>query len=83
MTRGGSDEKGIRFQPCPAQPVCHAAHAVGTIRLEDRTIEYFQGLSAELEVPYQTLINLYLRDCAETGRRPAMRWRPAPKKGAA
>jgi antitoxin component of RelBE/YafQ-DinJ toxin-antitoxin module len=54
-----------------------------TIRLDERTIEYFQGLSAELEVPYQTLINLYLRDCAETGRRPAMKWRPAPKKGAA
>ena len=54
-----------------------------TIRLDERTIEYFQGLSAELELPYQTLINLYLRDCAETGRRPAMKWRPAPKKGAA
>ena len=53
-----------------------------TIRLDERTIEYFQGLSAELDVPYQTLINLYLRDCAETGRRPAMHWRP-PKKGAA
>lgn len=53
-----------------------------TIRLDERTIEYFQGLAAELDVPYQTLINLYLRDCAETGRRPAMRWRP-PGKGAA
>ena len=54
-----------------------------TIRLDERTIDYFQGLSAELEVPYQTLINLYLRDCAETGRRPTMKWRAAPKKGAA
>ena len=53
-----------------------------TIRLDERTIEYFQGLASELDVPYQTLINLYLRDCAETGRRPAMHWRP-PKKGAA
>ena len=53
-----------------------------TIRLDERTIGYFQGLAAELDVPYQTLINLYLRDCAESGRRPAMHWR-APKKGAA
>lgn len=53
-----------------------------TIRLEERTIAYFQGLAAELDVPYQTLINLYLRDCAETGRRPGLRWRP-PNKGAA
>ena len=54
-----------------------------TIRLDEPTIAYFRGLSGELEVPYQTLINLYLRDCAETGRRPAMRWRAASKKGAA
>lgn len=53
-----------------------------TIRLDERTIRYFQELAAELDVPYQTLINLYLRDCAETGRRPAMRWRPS-RKGAA
>jgi hypothetical protein len=33
-------------------------------------------------MPYQTLINLYLRDCVATGRRPAMKWRPS-KRGAA
>ena len=53
-----------------------------TIRLDERTIAYFRQLAAELDVPYQTLINLYLRDCAETGRRPAMHWRP-PRTGAA
>ena len=53
-----------------------------TIRLDTFTLEYFQNLAAELEVPYQTLINLYLRDCVATGRRPAMKWRPA-KRGAA
>lgn len=53
-----------------------------TIRLDESTIDYFQELGAELEVPYQTLINLYLRDCAQIRRRPTMRWR-APGKGAA
>lgn len=53
-----------------------------TIRLDEDTVRYFQDLAAELDVPYQTLINLYLRDCARTGRRPTMRWR-APGKGAA
>ena len=53
-----------------------------TIRLDEPTLAYFRGLAEELELPYQTLINLYLRDCAATGRRPAMRWR-APWKGAA
>jgi uncharacterized protein (DUF4415 family) len=53
-----------------------------TIRIDEATIRYFQELAAELEVPYQTLINLYLRDCAATRRRPAMNWR-TPRKGAA
>jgi predicted DNA binding CopG/RHH family protein len=45
-----------------------------TIRLDEPTIEYFRGLATDSGVPYQTLINLYLRDCAETGRTLAMRW---------
>lgn len=53
-----------------------------TIRLDEATLAYFQELAAELEVPYQTLINLYLRDCAQRRRRPAMKWRPAGKGAA-
>ena len=53
-----------------------------TMRVDRTTLEYFKSLAAELEVPYQTLINLYLRDCAMTGRRPAMTWRPS-RSGAA
>ena len=46
-----------------------------TIRLDSPTIEYFKDLAADTGVPYQTLINLYLRDCATTGRKLSMRWR--------
>ena len=46
-----------------------------TIRLDQPTIDYFKGLAEETGVPYQTLINLYLRDCAEKSRKLAMRWR--------
>lgn len=46
-----------------------------TIRLDEETIGYFRRLSEETGVPYQTLINLYLRDCAATGRRLAMKWK--------
>jgi predicted DNA binding CopG/RHH family protein len=53
-----------------------------TIRLDRTTLVYFKDLASELDVPYQTLINLYLRDCAVTGRRPAMTWRPS-RSGAA
>ena len=46
-----------------------------TIRLDKPTIEYFLNMSEETGVPYQTLINLYLRDCASTGRKLSMRWK--------
>jgi predicted DNA binding CopG/RHH family protein len=46
-----------------------------TIRLEQPTIEYFKRLADETDIPYQTLINLYLRDCAANKKRPALNWR--------
>ena len=48
-----------------------------TIRIDQPTLEYFRQLSAELGIPYQTLINLYLRDCASSGRKPDLTWNPA------
>lgn len=53
-----------------------------TIRLDETTVEYFKTLAEESELPYQSLINLYLRDCAASGRRLALTWRPT-KAGAA
>jgi predicted DNA binding CopG/RHH family protein len=47
-----------------------------TIRLEEGTVAYFKALAEELGIPYQTLINLYLRDCASSGRRLSMAWKP-------
>ena len=48
-----------------------------TIRLDDETLEYFKKLSSETEIPYQTLINLYLGECARTKKKPSMRWKAA------
>jgi predicted DNA binding CopG/RHH family protein len=48
-----------------------------TIRLDEPTIAYFKKLSEETGIPYQTLINLYLRDCAASGKRLSMDWMPA------
>lgn len=53
-----------------------------TIRLDAATVAYFKELAADAELPYQTLINLYLRDCAATERRLDLRWRKR-KAGAA
>jgi len=46
-----------------------------TIRLEEGTVAYFKNLAEETGIPYQTLINLYLRDCATTGRRLDITWK--------
>jgi len=46
-----------------------------TIRLDEHTIRYFKGISEECGIPYQTLINLYLRDCAATRKRLALNWK--------
>jgi predicted DNA binding CopG/RHH family protein len=47
-----------------------------TIRLDGPTVDYFKGLADETGIPYQTLINLYLRDCAESKRELNLEWRP-------
>jgi predicted DNA binding CopG/RHH family protein len=46
-----------------------------TIRLDEPTIEYFKVVADVSGIPYQTLINLYLRDCAQKGRKLSMDWR--------
>jgi predicted DNA binding CopG/RHH family protein len=45
-----------------------------TIRLDKASIDYFKGLASELGIPYQNLINLYLRDCAVNERKPTLEW---------
>lgn len=46
-----------------------------TIRLDEDSIDYFKALSDELGIPYQSLINLYLRDCASSQRKLNLRWK--------
>jgi uncharacterized protein (DUF4415 family) len=49
-----------------------------TIRLDEATVEYFKQMAEDTGIKYQTLINLYLRDCAQSERRLSLEW----KKGA-
>jgi uncharacterized protein (DUF4415 family) len=52
-----------------------------TIRLDAAAVDYFKQMAAELGMPYQNLINLFLRDCAAQKRRPQIRWAgDAPKQ---
>ena len=45
-----------------------------TIRLDKATVAYFKALAGELGMPYQSLINLYLRDCALHHKRLELKW---------
>jgi uncharacterized protein (DUF4415 family) len=46
-----------------------------TIRLDLDSIAYFRSMADEIGIPYQSLINLYLRDCAATKRRLKLDWK--------
>ncbi len=45
-----------------------------TIRIDRDTVTYFKAMSEEMGIPYQSLINLYLRDCAIQERKLKMKW---------
>lgn len=52
-----------------------------TIRLDRETVDYFKELSGRTGLPYQNLINLYLRDCAVRHKELAMRWATRARPG--
>jgi predicted DNA binding CopG/RHH family protein len=54
-----------------------------TIRLDTAAVDYFKQMAADLGMPYQNLINLYLRDCALHKRRPTIQWPKEAKKTSA
>jgi uncharacterized protein (DUF4415 family) len=45
-----------------------------TLRLGTDVVEYFKGLAEETGIPYQNLINLYLRECAHSHKRLTLGW---------
>lgn len=45
-----------------------------TIRLDEETVAYFKAMAQEKGIPYQNLINLYLRECAHSGRKLSLNW---------
>ena len=54
-----------------------------TLRLDKATVAYFKTLAEELGMPYQNLINLYLRDCVSSHRKLSLKWASQRKAGAA
>ena len=46
-----------------------------TIRLDEDSITYFKNISDSVGIPYQSLINLDLRDCAASNRKLNLQWK--------
>ena len=51
-----------------------------TIRMGEDVIEYFKNMAEETSIPYQSLINLYLRDCVAQHRKIDLTWAKSPDK---
>ena len=45
-----------------------------TIRMGVDILDYFKALAEETGIPYQNLINSYLRDCVVHHKKPSMKW---------
>lgn len=67
-------KKQYDFSKAKKNPYIHALKKQITIRIDADTINYFKHLSDDNGIAYQTLINLYLRDCAEKNKRLQMGW---------
>lgn len=67
-------KKHYDFSKSQPNPYIRKAKRQVTIRLDEETIQYFKGLSGGTGIPYQNLINLYLRDCAAEKKRLKMEW---------
>lgn len=46
-----------------------------TINLDENVVTFFKEQSDNIGIPYQTLINLYLRDCVTNNRQPEVVWK--------
>ena len=74
--------KQYDFSKAKRNPYARRLKQQVTIRLDRDTIRYFKGLSDETGIPYQTLMNFYLRECATSGKRLSVAWKPVSKSAA-
>ena len=61
--------KEYDFSKAQKNPYASKLKRQVTLRMDEGTISYFKTLAEETGVPYQTLINLYLRDCAASHKK--------------
>ena len=62
------------FSKAKRNPYAKRLKKAVTIRLEPDIIDYFKSLTTETGIPYQNLINLYLTECAHSGKKLTLKW---------
>ena len=68
------EEYDINALNCRKNPYAQKLKKQVTINLDSATVDYFKKQSEDVGIPYQTLINLYLRDCVKQGRHLDLNW---------
>jgi uncharacterized protein (DUF4415 family) len=76
-------KKNYDFSNAVKNPYAKRLKRQLTLKLDQETIDYFQELANDLSLPYQTLMNMYLRECAISKKRLRLHWKPDPKKSVA
>ena len=66
--------KEYDFSKAKPNPYAKRLKRPVTIRLDGATVDYFKDLAERAAIPYQSLINLYLRDCAINRREISVEW---------
>lgn len=72
--QGIENEKRIQLENSIKNPYTRKLKKQVTIQMENNTIEYFKQLASETDIPYQKLINLFLRDCVQNKKKPTINW---------
>ncbi len=66
--------KEYDFSKAVKNPYVRRTKTAVTIRLDQATVAYFKELSEKVNLPYQTLINSYLAECATKKLKPHVSW---------
>jgi len=62
------------FSDSVKNPYLRSSKKQITIRLDEDVITYFKSMSEDSGIPYQSLVNLYLRDCVAEKKQLQMKW---------
>ena len=68
-------EKEFDFSKAVKNPYIKALKRIVTINFDENIIVYFKDKAENTGIPYQTLINLYLRDCVTNKRNLELLWK--------